>query len=262
MVSVAQAQDAKPSTPAKDEMNQLPPVVTEMLKTQIYIDEGMSNPKGPRLRFVKLDELNTHEMHRFRYRVYADGAPADQPLIFAYWRIGTALKNMAVLSSEAYVNRKGLLLLKKPSPGAEDSETVSDGTELDVALPFAKGEPARFILRSKDNKFLIPGTLVPFPIESTDQGCKLSGLLAEPGGTALVLYAEGFPPNSDVTLEGNSEGEIQTREKHIDKNGHLEIAEFPSVIGKESGTVTETIRTKGCTVSVQIPWGKGSYKPL
>jgi len=253
------AQTAPPSD-GMDRLNgQLPPKFMQMLKSQASWDQGLNNPAGPRLRFVKFDEFTRPDGHFTRYRVYADGVPEGTPYIFAVWKIGAYLEDLQVLSSAAYVNRKGLLLTKKPTQNNENSDTVGDGTEFDVGIQAANGEPIRFVLRSKDNKILIPGTLVPYPIESSDHGCRLTALLSVPEGQAILVYGEGFVPNSEVVVNGDSAGELKESKHTVDAGGHLQILEMPFVLGKESGELKESIATKDCSVSITIPWGKGTY---
>jgi hypothetical protein len=153
-------------------------------------------------------------------------------------------------------------LLNKPKPEQEDSETVADGTEFDVGVKVAKGEPVRFVLRDKKTNMIVPGTLVPSPIESVDKSCKLTALLATPQGNSILVYGDGFSPNSEVVVKSNSAGELKESKNPVDAKGHIQFVELPYVLGKDVGIVKETISTKDCTVSVEIPWGKGSYHPI
>ncbi len=250
-----------PSTPgaSSEPANNLPPSVMQMLKSQIVWDNGFNNPKGPRLRFVRVDEVTRPEGHFIRYRIYAAGVPEGAPYILAAWTIGKDLNDLNVLSNAVYVNRKGLLLMRKPNPDEEDRDTVAQDAEYDLGVQAADGEPLRLVLRSPDNKILIPGTLVPFPIEATDKSCKLSALLSTPDGEAILIEGDGFQPNSQVLLQSNSAGEQRTSQKPVDANGHVQFVDLPYVIGKEAGMLNATISTKDCTVSINIPWGKGTY---
>jgi len=250
-----------PSAPAAttDTTAQLPPAILQMLNTQAVWDNGFNRPGGPRLRFAKVDEVTRPQGHFTRYRIYAAGVPEGTAYILAAWTIGKSTGELNVLSSSVYVNRKGLLLTRKPNPGEEDSDTVGQDAEYDLGVQAADGEPLRFVLRSPDNKVLVPGTLVPFPIESTDKACRLSALLAAPDGEAILIEGDGFAPNTDVLVQDNSAGESRVSKHSVDANGHLQFVELPYVTGKDAGTLNDTISTKNCTVSVNIPWGKGTY---
>jgi hypothetical protein len=243
-------------------MDQLPNSITQTLKTQIVWDRGLEHPPGSHLRFMKIDETDLSQRHFFRYRIFAEGAKEDMKYALDLWKIGSSPTDLKLVTDEAYVNRRGLLLVRKPRPEQEDSETADDGTELDVAVRVAKGEPARFVLHTKDEKVLISGTVVPAPIESVDGNCKLTAMLAVPEGEAILISADGFPPNEQITVHSDSAGEKMDKVKMADSNGHSEYVELPSVVGKDAGSVRETLTAKSCSVSVEIPWGKGTYHPL
>jgi len=232
----------------------------KMIETQVSWDAGFKNPSGPRLRFVKFEESSGADGHLTRYRVYAEGAQEGTPYILAFLKIGMLPENVQILSNGAYVNRKGLLLTRRPARDEEDSQSVGGNAEFDLGLQAANGEPVRFLLRSKDNKVMIPGTLVPFPIESAENGCKLSAFLSAPEANIVLFYADGFPPNSEVVAEGNSAGELKEGRHMTDGRGHARFIALPFVLGKDNGVLKESIRTKDCSVTVEVPWGKGSYR--
>jgi hypothetical protein len=238
---------------------QVPPQVAQMLNAQVVWDNGFNHPNGSRLRFAKVDEVTRPQGHYTRYRIYAAGVPEGPAYILAAWTIGKSVDELNVLSDAVYVNRKGLLLTRKPNAAEEDSDTVAPDAEYDLGVQAADGEPLRFLLRSADNKVLVPGTLVPYPIQSADKACRLSALLAEPDGEAILIEGNGFPPNSEAVVRDNSAGEQRQSKKSVDAAGHFQFVELPYVFGKTAGILTETITAKGCAVSVTIPWGNGSY---
>jgi hypothetical protein len=243
-----------------DAASQLPAKFVEMLNTQVAWDGGFSNASGPRLRFVQFDEMTRPDGHFVRYRIYAEGAQEGKPYIFALLKIGKFPEDVQIVSSAAFVNRKGLMMTRKPASDEEDSETVGADVEFDIGIQAANGEPLRFLVRSKDNKVFIPGTLVPYPIASKDNGCKLEARLAVPEGQAILIYGDGFSPNSEVPVQSDSAGELNKSKHPVDANGHVQFFELPSVTGKDSGVLKDSISTKDCSVSVSIPWGKGTYQ--
>lgn len=259
-LSLPIAAHSQSSAPANSSQDSPSVALTKIMNTQAAFDHGLNNPSGPRLRFVKFGDLHRQDGHFTQYRVYAVGVPEGEPYVVALWNIGMAQEHdIPIVANAAYVNGKGLLMIRKPNPDEENSDTVSAGAEFDVAVQVADGEPVRFLLKSRDNKIMVPGTLVPFPIESTDKGCKLTALLAEPEGQGILIYADGFPPNSTVTVEGGSDGQLRQTAHRVDAAGHMEFAVLPYLKDTDSGILKETITTKPCTVSIQIPWGKDSY---
>jgi hypothetical protein len=167
-----------------------------------------------------------------------------------------------VIADEVYVNAKGLLMVHKPRPEQEDKDIVEDADEIDLATSAARGEPVRFVLASADGAVLIPGTVVLYPIESKDGTCKLEVRLGLPDGEAVLIYADGLPPKSEVPIQLASAGEAEAGKFSVNASGHAATIDLPYVDGKDSGTLKVTLATKGCSTSVEIPWGKGSYHPL
>ena len=234
----------------------LPQVVIDMVNSQVQWDAGLSDSKRPHLEFAKLDR--TDGALTF-FRIFAHGVSEGAPYSLAIWKIGTPIQNLQVMSSPAYVNRKGLLMTRKPTADEENIESATEGLEFDVGIQAANGEPIRFALRSKDSKVFAAGTLIPYPIESSDKGCRLSVLLSSPEAEIVLVTADGFAPNTDLEVKGDSAGELKESKHKTDANGHVEFAELPYVVAKEAGVLADTIETPDCSVSVQVPWGKGSY---
>jgi hypothetical protein len=244
---------------AQDAGSKLPQIVIDMVNAQVQWDTGLRDPTRPHLEFVKFDEFNRPDGHFTRFRVFAHGVPEGTQYTVALWKIGTPVQNLQVIPSPAYVNRKGLLLTRKPSADQEDIESAGEGLEFDIGIQAANGEPIRFALRSKDSKVIVPGTLIAYPIESSDKGCRLSALLSAPDANIVLLTADGFVPNTDLIVKGDSAGEPKQSKHKTDANGHVQFGELPYVVGKEAGVLADTIETPDCSVSVQVPWGKGSY---
>jgi len=237
----------------------LPQSVVDMVNAQVQWDAGQQDPTRPHLEFVKVDEFNRSDGHFVRYRMLAPGVSEGQQYKVAIWKIGTLIQNLQVLSSPAYVNRKGLLLTRKPSPDQEDVQSAEQNVEFDVGVQAANGEPIRFALLSKDSKVIASGTLVPYPLESSDKGCRLSVLLSAPEANVVLVTAEGFAANTELVVKGDSAGELKESRHKTDTNGRVEFAALPYVVGKEDGVLTDVIETPDCSVKVQIPWGQGSY---
>jgi hypothetical protein len=242
-----------------------PQAVADMLNQQVWWDSASptdSNPKGQQLQFSKIDEV-THDGKRFvRYRVYLSGAPEGKKYLLQLWKIGTGLKEMQTVSESVYVNAKGLLMTSRPRSDQENEDSAANDGEVELALRTARGEPARFVLSIPNKKFLVPGVIVPYPIESSDGLCRLEARLASNDGEAILLYGDGLPPDSVVPLESSSENEAHTASLQVDDRGHAGTVVLPYVIGKDAGVLKASITISGCSVSVEIPWGSGTYSPL
>jgi hypothetical protein len=255
----------EPVCRAQSSDQKLPQVVVDMLNQQVWWDAAApteSNPSGSQLQFSKIDET-THEGKSYiSYRVYFPGAPQGKKYLLQVWKIGTSLKEIETVSDKVYVNAKGLLMTHKPRSDQESKDSALNDGEVVLALRAARGEPARFVLSVPNKNFLVTGTVVPYPIESKDGSCRLEARLGSNDGETILLYADGLPPNSTVPFQTSSENEAHTVSFPVNANGHAETVVLPYVVGKDSGVLKASLSTKACTVSVEIPWGKGSYKPL
>jgi hypothetical protein len=232
----------------------------DLVQRQVGWDDALSDPKNPsglHFRFSKIDEASTPQGHVVRYRAYVPGASQKQKFALGVWSIGSDLQ---ILPVDVYVNAKGLLMVHKPRPDQENSDSVADDDELDLATQAAQGEPVRFVLATSDGKFMVPGTVVPFPIESKGSTCRIGVRLVEPEGHAILIYADGLPPNSEIPFQVVSAGDPKTSKFSANAKGHAVTIDLPYVDGKDTGILKITVAAKGCSTSVEIPWGKGTYR--
>jgi hypothetical protein len=241
----------------------LPEAAVKMLNKQVgWDDAGVSpkNPLGLRFRFVKIDEGRSSvpeaKGHSMRYRVFVSGLTEGEKYSLGIWKIGS---EMQMLSDEVYANNKGLLMVHKPRPDQENRSEVGRKDELDLSLQAAKGEPVRFVLASANEKLVVPGTIVPFPIQSDTGSCRLEARLGLPDAQAVLIYADGLPPNTTVPLESDSAGEAMPTSLQVNAKGHAATVDLPFVDGTVDGLLKVAIRIPRCNLSVEIPWGQGSY---
>ena len=241
----------------------LPEAAVKMLNKQVGWDTAGANPKNPaglRLRFVKIDEdrlsLPGTKGRSVRYRVFVSGLADGAKYTMGIWKIGSEL---AMLSDEVYANKKGLLMVHKPKPEQENANAVGRKDELDLSLQAAKGEPVRFVLATPDGKLVVPGTVVPFPIEADTGRCRLELRLGLPDAQAVLVYADGLPPNSAVPLNSDSSGEAMPTSLQVDAKGHASTVDLPFIDGAVQGVLKVGIQIPSCNVSVHVPWGQGTY---
>lgn len=245
---------------AQSSWKDFPPNLTEIIQSQINWDHvvpNQKNPSGLRFKFSKIDVAPSHNGHLVRYRAYVLGASEKRKYALGIWKIGGDLQNLPV---DVYVNAKGLLLAHPARPDEENSEILTDGDELDIVTQAAPGEPVRFALTTSDGKFLVPGTIVPFPLESKGASCRIELRLVEPAAQAILIYANGLPPNSEIPFETISGGEPKSSKFSVNAKGHAVTTDLPFVVGKDTGTLKVSVATKECLTSVEIPWGKDTYR--
>jgi hypothetical protein len=214
------------------------------------------NPQGLHLRFAQFNKHKTADGNAIVYRVYASGAPTNQRYSLVSWTVGEQLQSAV---PEVWLNSSGLLMRSQPTQEEQNADSVSEQHELDLVVQARKGEPKRFAIVSEDQKLLVPGTLVPYPIEAKDKACGVHALLASPHGEAFLLEGSGFARNTTVKVDSISAGEHQTANFQSSVLGELNATIFPFVVGKDSGVAEVHLSTPACNLELKLPWGKDSY---
>jgi hypothetical protein len=229
---------------------------TALLEGQVRWDDESRqlNPTGMRLRFVKIDEQQTPEGGAARYRVYAEGAPENKVFSMDIPANGRT----EAVSQEIFVNGQGLLMTRKPTP-EQDTLLKAPGDEYVVMPSTGLAEPVRYRFSSMDGRIRILGTLVPHPVASTDEGCRLEARIAQPNARAVLIVADRFPPRYKVQFVFESEGMTAREVVSADADGHAAIVDFPYVQGKTQGTLKATAEGPGCLPSVVLPWGPAPH---
>jgi len=233
----------------------------ELVQRQIGWDENKpskTNPNGLYFQFSKTDETTSSGKRLTHYRAYVLGAPESKKYTLTVWKIGS---DPQIISKKVYVNAKGLLMVRKPGPEQEDSDFVGDD-EFHLAVQAARAVPVRYALASTDKELLVYGTVVLLPLEDTDRGCRLEVRRALPDASAVLIYADGLPANAEIPFQLLTGGEPGTGKFSVNAQGHAVTTGFPSLGGKENGSLRVTLTTTECSLEVELPWGKGSYHPL
>jgi len=181
------------------------------------------------------------------YRLFASGLPKGQHFTLWTWNLGSKPEAVA----DAFINQDGLIVNR-----------LGDATQkedpIDLRTFAGRGEPKRFALTSDDWNLQAFAEAVPFPIEQTSNGCKLSVETSAPDYAAVVLHGSGFQPNEALTIDLAS-GPGKQRATATSE-GTYTAAIFPTIKGQESGKASATVTSSKCSVGVQFPWGEGSYK--
>jgi hypothetical protein len=229
-------------------------VLTLLGRQARWDDAGLGHllSAGLRLHFEKIDEQVTQGGRvAARYRVFAEGAPENKVFSFSSWPID---KTLTPDPHDIYVNAQGLLMIHKPKPEQEMSLKAGDD-EFDVMPLTGSAEPMRFIFSSMDGEVQIYGTLVPHPVVSYDEGCRIEVRIAQPDATAVLIIVDGFPAKAKIPLVLESEGARDSEVMTTNLDGHAVMASFPYVPGKTQGMLKATAEGPKCLPSVVLPWG-------
>ena len=256
----ASAQQTAPPVNLQGDTSQAPSAQTvRIIQAMINWDHAPAtpiNPQGIHLCFVQFDKRKVGGHNMVVYRGYAPGVATDQQYALITWPIGG---QMQIVANQVWINNHGLLMCAQPTKEEQNADSVSEKDEIDFVVEAGKGEPKRFALVSQDPKLVIPGTLVPYPLEAKDKACSMQALLAGPHGEAFILEGSGFAPQAEVKLDSVSAGEHQTGTFHSSPTGQLTTTILPFVEGKDHGVAEVHLSAPDCNLSLKLPWGKDSY---
>lgn len=89
------------------------------------------------------------------------------------------------------------------------------------------GEPVRLGLVSADGATKAFGKLVPVPLRGEDKGCVVSATLLTAAAELVLIEGYGFPANSEIITDSDSEGERHRERGKVDGDGRYVSAVLP-----------------------------------
>lgn len=182
------------------------------------------------------------------YRLFASGLPKGQHFTLWGWILGSEPQPAA----DAFINSEGLIVNR-----LGDAKQKEDPIDLRVFA--GRGERKRFALTSDDWSLQAFAEVVPFPIEQTANGCRLSAEMSAPNYVGVIVRGSGFQPNEALNLDLAS-GPEGGKQATATAEGTYTALIFPAIKGQKSGMSRISIATPKCSVALQFPWGEGSYK--
>lgn len=212
------------------------------------------------------------------YQITGTGFTPDMQLTLLRWPLN---ENVARVMSGIVMNAEGVAVCGVPAPGptaptdaagtaaakAASADippcirTMKPGTPVTITTTAAKGEPIRVALVAADNKHGAAVTVVPFPIEGADRGCKISVILGAKEADLVLVEGEGFHNDSTYTIGTESYGEKRPFKIAVNGNGRFIGALTPWVPNHDTGDTVVYYQSSTCTPTVSFHWGKDSYKP-
>jgi hypothetical protein len=97
--------------------------------------------------------------------------------------------------------------------------------------------------------------IVPDPIIGKDKACTLTVERLLPHFELAFFAGSGFPPNSDVSFDGQSYDEKHPIKTVADSDGNIQFALLPFVSGHKKGTTTVKGVGMTCSPSIKFDWG-------
>ena len=183
------------------------------------------------------------------YRLFASGLPKGQHFTLWTWNLGSEPQAVA----DAFINPEGLIVNRL-------GDVTHKEDPIDARTFAGRGEKKRFAITSDDWTLQAFAEAVPFPMEQTANGCRLSVEMAAPNYEGVVIRGSGFQPSESLTIDLASGPEGGKQHVNATPEGTYTAAIFPLVKGQKSGKASVTITSPKCSVALQFPWGDGSYR--
>jgi hypothetical protein len=188
-----------------------------------------------------------------RYRMITTGLPKDKAYSLLMWQLGG--QPQGVVSGITIDSAQTAICAGKV--GTCKGDKPDD--PVDLAMQAGLGEVKRVALVAEDKSAHAFASIVPFPNRATDGGCTLEATLVTPKSEAVMLSASGFKPGAALSIEMNSEGEIQHPSGKTDANGAYEWVVLPFKQGLTKGRARVSVHSENCNPALSFAWGEGSY---
>lgn len=203
------------------------------------------------------------------YQLIGKGFTPDMQFTLIRWPLN---QNITPVMSDIIINAAGTAVcgigasgLAAPTDTASKvppcTRTMQPGTPIAITTTAAKGEAIRVALVAADRKHGAAVSLVPFPIEGQNNGCKISVVLGSKAADLVLVEGSGFKQDATYTLGTESWGEKHTLNVAINPQGSFAAALTPWVNGHDTGDTVVYYQSSSCTPTVSFHWGKDTYKP-
>jgi hypothetical protein len=205
---------------------------------------------------IKVSEVGRSQAHQIYYRLRGSGFPPNLKYTIVAWP-ANQIKPEAAMTGVT-LDASGLAVCPG-TPGTCEGDGANDPIRL--AFSPVRSEPIRLSLVSDDEERLRAFiSFVPIPNRVTDKKCSLEEVMLAPNSSLIALQGSGYEPNSDIQFLSESEGEHHDGKLKTDSDGNFYFALGQGVKGKEKGITKASVSSRGCSLSLNIPWGKDSYE--
>jgi len=208
-------------------------------------------------------ELGLHEGPRQRtskgtilwYKVIGKGLP--EGIVYTLWR-WIPDKSPEPLIKGVSFDKHGVLVCSG-KPGYCSGDGPDD--PINIKTTAVPGEMKRIAVVSEDGKIVAFADAVPFPIEASDKGCKLSVVRMSALAHTSIARAIGLKPNQALTVTTRYGDEGTTTKPHAGPNGTWQEIVAAQGTKQPSGKALISVSDGTCKVSVTFDYGLGSNKP-
>lgn len=214
---------------------------------------GTGSP-GVQLRAVEGPRQKTANGTILVYNLVGKGFPPD--LKYSLWGWIPGHKPAKAIEGVSF-DKNGVLVCSG-KPGSCTTQGVDDPINIKTTAVLA--EPKRFAVVADDGRVAGFAEAVPFPIQATDKGCKLSVVRQSPLAEMVSVRASGFVPYEMLNVSGHVGGLDSLHSPTASPEGTWQALIGTKAPGQDSGTATIKVVGQQCSVSVSFAWGEGTVK--
>jgi len=189
-----------------------------------------------------------------RYNLIGKGFP--EGVVYNLWRLIPG-KSPELLIKGVSFDDKGVLICSG-KPGYCSGAGPDDPVNLKTTASL--GEEKRLAVISEDEKIAGFADAIPFPIEGTDRGCRLSVVRMSPLADVVLARASGLKPSQSITVSKRYGYEAASEKTAAGPDGTWESLINTQVTMLPRGKASISISDGICTVSVTFDYGPGSNK--
>ena len=188
------------------------------------------------------------------YNLVGKGFPANER--YSLWGWIPGHKPQKAIAGVSF-DKRGVLVCSG-KPGSCAATTPDD--PINIKTTAVLGEPKRFAVISDDGKVAGFAEAVPFPIEASNKGCKISVVRQSPLAELVLVRATGFVPYEMLNVSGHVGGLDSIHSPTVSPDGAWQALIGTKTPGQDSGTATIKVSGQQCSVSVSFSWGEGTAK--
>lgn len=271
-----------PHTPTPEELAEQKAAQVRLELTRIASAQANWGPAisaaGMSIELKETGRTKTAAGTQITWQLTGTGFTPDMQLTLVRWPINQGVTNVM---SGITVDATGTAVCSSAAPGSAApapqapadasqaaetqappcTKTMQPGAPAIITATAAKGEAIRVALVAADHKHGAAASLVPFPLEGVDKGCKIDVVLGSKDAELILVKGEGFQKDATYTLGSESYGEKHPINVTINPQGHFTAALTPWVPGHDTGDTVVYYQSSTCSPTVSFNWGKDSYKP-
>jgi hypothetical protein len=208
------------------------------------------------LTLKEIGRTKTADGTQITYQLHGTGFTPEIRLSLVRWPLN---QNIATVMDGITIDSSGTAICDTLAAGS-CTKTMQAGAPVEVKATVAKGEAVRVALVAADKKHGAAVSLVPFPIESEDRGCKLQVIRGAKNDELVLVEGDGFGAAPNFAGGSESFGEKHPINAKPNQNGHFVVAMTPWVAGHDEGDTVVYAQTDTCSPTVSFHWGKDTYK--